>query len=477
MDTLLIVEDEKMIRRGISVMAQRASVEIKEIIECRNGEEAMEVLKSRKIDTVFTDIRMPKMDGIQLVKEIERLEYKPDIVVISGYDDFNYAVEMLQHGAADYILKPVKREKIEEIMKKLEAKQKSSSQSQWLQKQMLYSQIRCCLLSQVSEPEYMAVKQQWETCFGQNAYVAAVFSDRKKESEKKDGRICVSQINNQTALFLPADEYEVWKKETEADFYGVSLPARGFEECKRAFEQAEKARKSAFVTGKRCCIYKETEFSAEGLEKEAEQFVQQFSGTGRNAAVKKLLNRCFQARHGEESPEKILLFLTLILKKLEVLCRNLIERKEILDYEEPLIWDTLEQYEGYLKTWLDRLGECMEEQFSCDQNKRKIQQAVSYIQENYAKDLNMAIVSNYVSMNYSLFSIEFKNYTGVNFVNYLKEIRIKEAKKLLEDTQLKIQEVGKMVGYENDKHFMKIFKSICGISPSEYRKIKNSISG
>ena len=186
--------------------------------------------------------------------------------------------------------------------------------------------------------------------------------------------ICVSQINNQTALFLPADEYEVWKKETEADFYGVSLPARGFEECKRAFEQAEKARKSAFVTGKRCCIYKETEFSAEGLEKEAEQFVQQFSGTGRNAAVKKLLNRCFQARHGEESPEKILLFLTLILKKLEVLCRNLIERKEILDYEEPLIWDTLEQYEGYLKTWLDRLGECMEEQFSCDQNKRKILQ-------------------------------------------------------------------------------------------------------
>ena len=89
----------------------------------------------------------------------------------------------------------------------------------------------------------------------------------------------------------------------------------------------------------------------------------------------------------------------------------------------------------------------------------------------------MAIVSNYVAMNYSLFSIEFKNYTGVNFVNYLKEIRIKEAKKLLEDTQLKIQEVGKMVGYENDKHFMKIFKSICGISPSEYRKIKNSISG
>ena len=69
----------------------------------------------------------------------------------------------------------------------------------------------------------------------------------------------------------------------------------------------------------------------------------------------------------------------------------------------------------------------------------------------------MAMVSNYVSMNYSLFSIEFKNYTGMNFVNYLKEIRIKAAKRLLENTELRIQEVGKMVGYENDKHFMKIF--------------------
>lgn len=69
MDTLLVVEDEKMIRRGICVMAQRSSVNIGEILECRNGMEAMEILKSRKIDTVFTDIRMPKMDGITIVKK------------------------------------------------------------------------------------------------------------------------------------------------------------------------------------------------------------------------------------------------------------------------------------------------------------------------------------------------------------------------------------------------------------------------
>ena len=82
----------------------------------------------------------------------------------------------------------------------------------------------------------------------------------------------------------------------------------------------------------------------------------------------------------------------------------------------------------------------------------------------------MAVVSNHVSMNYSLFSLSFKQYTGMNFVNYLKMIRIGEAKRLLEETDEKIIDISQKVGYENEKHFMKTFKSVCGVSPSEYRK-------
>lgn len=60
MERLLIVEDEKMIRKGLQVIAQRAPVEIREILECKNGEEALEILKSTKVDVMFTDVRMPK---------------------------------------------------------------------------------------------------------------------------------------------------------------------------------------------------------------------------------------------------------------------------------------------------------------------------------------------------------------------------------------------------------------------------------
>ena len=93
-----------------------------------------------------------------------------------------------------------------------------------------------------------------------------------------------------------------------------------------------------------------------------------------------------------------------------------------------------------------------------------------YIEQNYHRDLNMAVVSNEISMNYSLFSLLFKQHVGTNFVSYLKEIRIREAKRLLKDTDKKIVEVSQMVGYDNEKNFMKVFKAVCGVSPSEYRR-------
>ena len=119
MKTVLIVEDEKMIRQGIKAMIQRSGVPVEVIIECTNGEMALEVIREQKVDVMFTDIRMPKMDGIELVKQMQSCEHVPLTVAISGYDDFSYAVEMLRNGVREYILKPVEREKIAEILQKL----------------------------------------------------------------------------------------------------------------------------------------------------------------------------------------------------------------------------------------------------------------------------------------------------------------------------------------------------------------------
>ena len=101
MKTVLIVEDEKIIRQGIRTMVQRSGVPVEIIMECSNGEMALDILREQEVDVMFTDIRMPKMDGIQLVKEVQKLARKPEIVAISGYDDFSYAVEMLRNAVRE----------------------------------------------------------------------------------------------------------------------------------------------------------------------------------------------------------------------------------------------------------------------------------------------------------------------------------------------------------------------------------------
>ena len=85
MKTVLIVEDEKMIRQGIKTMIMRSGVPIETIMECNNGETALEILKEQEIDVMFTDIRMPKMDGIELVQKMQSLEHIPLTVATVSY--------------------------------------------------------------------------------------------------------------------------------------------------------------------------------------------------------------------------------------------------------------------------------------------------------------------------------------------------------------------------------------------------------
>ena len=135
-----------------------------------------------------------------------------------------------------------------------------------------------------------------------------------------------------------------------------------------------------------------------------------------------------------------------------------------------LATDCLSNYrEGFMSFVLDMQSKLSSAE-DVDQTTAKINEAIAYINENYARDLNMAVVSNHISMNYSLFSAEFKNITGTNFVTYVKELRMGEAKRLLSETDMKVNEISVKVGYDNEKHFMKSFKAYVGVSPSEYRK-------
>ena len=161
------------------------------------------------------------------------------------------------------------------------------------------------------------------------------------------------------------------------------------------------------------------------------------------------------------------------LREFPKIYRNVLEDEDqtyLCRCEHILAFDNLSEYKDYLLNWLLAIHHRINQQTDSGRNQQKMKLALDYINQNYNSDLNMAVVSNYISMNYSLFSYSFKQYTGSNFVNYLKDIRIREAKRFLADTDMKIIEISWRVGYDNEKNFMKIFKSSCGVSPTEYRK-------
>lgn len=116
MNSVLIVDDEPLIVKGIRIMLERSPLPIDDIMEAENGEEGLSLALKKIPDVVITDIRMPVMDGLEFCRQLSRQFPQAGIVVISGYDDFHYAQEAMKSGVRNYLLKPVQcRELVETV--------------------------------------------------------------------------------------------------------------------------------------------------------------------------------------------------------------------------------------------------------------------------------------------------------------------------------------------------------------------------
>lgn len=133
---VLIVDDEELIRMGIARLVEQAGDDFQVIDTCASAREALEVLKNQETDLIITDIRMPEMDGLELLNEVKRLY--PDVfsIVISGYEEFEYARTALKVGASDYILKPIDRKQFREQLLQIRNTIMNYRKKQFLQKDL-----------------------------------------------------------------------------------------------------------------------------------------------------------------------------------------------------------------------------------------------------------------------------------------------------------------------------------------------------
>ncbi|MEH7235733.1 response regulator transcription factor [Bacillus sp. JJ1562] len=112
MKTILLVDDERWVRKALIWTIKQLNLPLQVVHECGNGLEALDWVKENEVDLIITDIRMPVMDGIQLVKELGSLDKTVDVVVISVHDEFQFVQQALRSGVFDYLLKPIDEEEL-----------------------------------------------------------------------------------------------------------------------------------------------------------------------------------------------------------------------------------------------------------------------------------------------------------------------------------------------------------------------------
>lgn len=129
MKKILLVDDERWVRTALKWTITKLNLPIQVIHECENGLEALDWIKQNEVDLVLTDIRMPIMDGLTFVKELDICKDKPDVIVISVHDEFQFVQKALRSGVFDYLLKPVEDDDLRLCLEKWLDKRKDDGQN------------------------------------------------------------------------------------------------------------------------------------------------------------------------------------------------------------------------------------------------------------------------------------------------------------------------------------------------------------
>ena len=473
MITIVIADDEKLIRAGISkILRDNIDVEM-EIFEAKNGQEALELCVEKKPNVLITDIRMPIMDGVELMEKVAALKEKTAIIVLSGYDDFKYAKAAIQSGALSYILKPLdKKELVSTVLQVIsEVKNQTQQRNEKVLKSIIdegrvsgevdvagwnFPNGLYCLSVMGpncrKEIERAFVDVEYYTLESKKDYLCVVIAKEGKLVLDTDISLN-SLIIGVSMAFDNVTSVRIMKKQAfiamleyyfnPRDHIFYFVDDSDINDFTRQDDQYER------------CITRLMVAESEDIQKEVDQLFDFSDYKNSEKAVRlaylyEKITANLSTRYSFYSSNDSYLLLK------SIMIDNIWQFKNLDDWKHMVM-----DYMLYLRELLHQ--NTVEYPY--------IEEALDYIHSNYSKNINMAMVANQVDTNYTWFSEKFKEHTGVNFNEYLKKLRIDEACKLLEKGCYKIYEVAERSGFGDAKYFMKTFKESTGVSPGEWKRI------
>ncbi|MFC3747300.1 response regulator [Paenibacillus sp. GCM10012306] len=507
MINILIVDDQKHIRDGLQAMLRQFPLQLDNIYCAVNGIEALEILRQYDIQLVITDIRMPDMDGLTLMAQTKEEHIEVDFLIISGYSDFAYAQRAIGLGAKGYLLKPVKREDlqtaVEHVEQEITTRQALSRNMEHISRRAqetdrkelsMYMQGAVndeawILQTQGQNPELW---QNYRLCLlREELWINQPGADSSHSIESiayrvygRQGCIC---LQHRPYLILAVDAAvdpgvfpTALKAEQKDAIIAMTGPQQGLKELPNSYTQALELYHHSYLFPDRNCILPT---HIERLEQQWELPYEelyalfQLIGTKNSGTITQGISKVFHKdtlqryhiRYTQQLSRAIVQMLEEYVRvitpymgeeTLDIEClRNLFDYHGIRDYIQALQQQLLRLNQFYYE-------------YKCSyRNTQDLNEAIRFIHESYHKPLDLAMVSNHVSLNYAYFSNLFKKNIGKGFAEYLRDVRLDKARRLLAETDHKIVEVATMVGYESYKSFTRTFRDVMDMQPTEYRQL------
>ncbi len=502
MYNILIVDDERIERNGIKFLLKQQGIELN-ISEATNGKEALEFLASNPVDILLTDVKMPFIDGIELIREAAPIYSNMKMIIFSGYSEFEYAKFAMKMGVTDYILKPVDPSEFSKTLTKVikeldDDKVKKALEEEtkgFMKEHMLYSLVNGVNPDILNEKSGRLLDIEFANEYGRmilletnTNFFGNEGSNIREELEKIVGeRIHYLNLNPQQSLLLFNGglncDYknigerivtEIENKYREKCYVAIGSEfVDGINQIAVQFEKLENLMDNKFYhTVTRVFSDFENDDSESYIQVEDDTLMRQMKQDikmkdiiGLKEHLDELSNK--YNNHKSFSQVYIKFIFSNLLKDIYNNLPNAKEKElnEEIDrlYRSKDFSDVMEIVNLNTRK--------LEKIFSSNPQMvhREIESIKKYIYENYDKELSVDQLADQVFMAPSYLSHVFKKETGQNLSKYIKAYRMEKAKEMLEDTHNKIVNISYAVGYSNVSYFCQSFREYFGVSPQKFR--------
>ncbi|MFD0695938.1 response regulator [Paenibacillus sp. GCM10027628] len=524
---LLIADDDEQIRSGIEQGIDWSALDIKMVVTASNGLEALQRFTELQPEIVITDVRMPGMDGLELLEKIKEINPRTRVIILSGYNDFEYLKKAIQLDAVDYEMKPIRARSLIALIQKVKddiIRERVSEQEfqKYLEsfksnfgEELLNGSITDRLIILEGLQQYygfdgtkslICVTAQfdgdWKKHSDQSKIAADTICNLFASSDLATRGICLRSkevkmvflVTIDTNSYLYYRQYaselvnrlRSWNRETRSQCRmsfsaGISSPGN-ISEFVKLYQEANQALSMRLYIGSGSIqVYnKSAELSDKtivGLLENAE-FMLKLSRGDITSAVTMVENEFERMKKEREySRKSVAAYSRNLLHFLTVANRNVpadrieqIQSKiEFIEVNADFL--TIEDFREIVVSVFEETGK----HFSKDLSPLMIR-ADEFIRKNFTRELTVEMLSEYVGKTPNYFSHLFKREFGISFKEYVTRLRIVKAKELILNTNDLIYEISGKVGFSDYTYFTQVFKKVEGYPPAVLRKNNSGIA-